>query len=84
MVLNRDAKHKRTSREIDVKYIAQGRAMHVEYDGSWDDEVEEMNRGKVGRPLKTLPFHDVPCCNVQGRDRYGVPPVLGISQGKLG
>lgn len=52
MVLNRDAKHKRTSREIDAKYIAQGRAMHIKYDKSWEDEVQEMNRGKVGRPYK--------------------------------
>lgn len=52
MVLNRDAKHKRTSREIDAKYIAQGRAMHIKYDKSWEDEVQKMNRGKVGRPYK--------------------------------
>ena len=52
MVLNRNAKHKRSSREIDAKYVAQGRALAVKYDDSWEDELKEMNRGKVGRPFQ--------------------------------
>ena len=52
MVDDRDAKHEMTSWESDERYIARGRAMAAKYNPDWDDELEEMNRGKVGHPFK--------------------------------
>ena len=53
MVVDRDAKHEMTWWESDERYIARGRAM-AKYNPDWDDELEEMNRGKVGRPFEAL------------------------------
>lgn len=38
MVIHRDAKHKLTSREIDAKYVAQGRATVIKYNMNREDE----------------------------------------------
>lgn len=52
MVVNRNAKHKLGWRESDARYKDIGRRMAIEHDPEWDDELEEMNKNKVGRPYK--------------------------------
>ena len=52
MVVNRNAKHKLTWREIDAKYKARGRAKAIRYDPEWESELDEMNKNKVGAPFK--------------------------------
>ena len=49
MVADRDAKREMTWWESDARYIAGGSAMVAKYNPDWDDELEEMNRGTVGR-----------------------------------
>ena len=48
----RRAKQKLTSQESNAKYKARGASRVPEYNPSWDEELEEMNRNKVGRPYK--------------------------------
>ena len=40
-----------TYRQIDERYIARGRAIPMKADAAWESELEEMNRGKRGRPF---------------------------------
>ena len=45
-------RRKMTWQESDAKYKARGAALAIGYDEAWDDDLEEMNKGKVGRPYK--------------------------------
>ena len=38
--------------ESDEGHIAGGRAVAAEYNPDWDGELEEMNRGRAGRPFR--------------------------------
>ena len=48
----RRAGHKLPWWESDAKYKARGRRKAIQYNGEWNDECEEMNKNKRGRPFK--------------------------------
>ena len=69
MVLQRDAKNELTWYENNAKYEAMGAAEIPEYNHEWDGELEQMNRGKVGRPYKYS--HSMMACIAVTRVMWG-------------
>ena len=51
-MVRRRAGHKLPWWESDAKYKARGRRKAIQYNGEWNDECEEMNKNKRGRPFK--------------------------------
>lgn len=48
----RRVRQKLTWQESDAKYRARGKARVLQYDPTWNEELEQMNHNKVGRPYK--------------------------------
>lgn len=48
---SRRGKRTLTYRQIDARYVARGEAMPIKDDPAWGPELEDMNRGKRGRPF---------------------------------
>ena len=69
MVVQRDAKHELTWYENNAKYEAMGAAEIPQYNPELEGDLEQMNRGKVGRPYKY--FHPMMACVAITRVMWG-------------
>ena len=73
-----------TYRQIDERYIARGRAIPMKADAAWESELEEMNRGKGGPPVRVRGRPDQNNRHLPADNRHALPPVRGGGRGYAG